>query len=52
MIPKHYEANLRGEVDVRCWCERSIVPVPVVELKDGWTRSCGRVGCEPPLTAA
>lgn len=33
-------------VDVACWCKADIVPVPVGEIRNGLTRSCGLPACD------
>jgi hypothetical protein len=33
-------------LQVECWCQRAVVIVSVPMVKAGWTRSCGRPGCE------
>lgn len=33
---------------VRCWCERSEVEVPALDVSRGVTASCGRPRCAPP----
>lgn len=33
-------------VDVACWCKADIVPVPVGEMRNGLTRSCGLPACD------
>lgn len=33
-------------VDAACWCKADIVPVPVGEMRNGLTRSCGLPACD------
>jgi hypothetical protein len=37
-----------GTVDVTCWCDRKVVRVPLPDIRDGRTASCGRPGCTEP----
>lgn len=32
---------------VLCWCESTIVIVPVADIRDGRTLSCGHLRCTP-----
>ena len=35
-------------VAVCCWCEATVVEMPLAMVLDGLTGSCGRVECVPP----
>lgn len=37
-----------GDLFTACWCDSDAVLVPARDVRDGLTRSCGRIGCEPP----
>lgn len=34
-----------GELVASCWCDQSLLGVPVEMIREGKTRSCGRPGC-------
>lgn len=37
--------SVDAEVDCNCWCEKSVLKVPLSLVRDGGTLSCGRSGC-------
>lgn len=40
-------APVNGCLPVECWCRRTVVKVPVEDVKALLTRSCGAADCEP-----
>lgn len=41
-----------GTAAVTCWCERSVVRVPLGDVAEGRTRCCGSLRCESAAVRA
>jgi hypothetical protein len=44
----HNSKDPDGYLQVECWCQRTTVNVPAVDVRNGLTRSCKRFWCRPP----